>query len=146
MADAVETMLVAIEDELKDKVKSSNNYNTDPTILRGFYTALDVPKEAFPAICFTIQNEQLTRTMSEAGYGIVNILFYGYSQTDGSDKVGVIRELAHDTIYFLFNEFSYRNVLSDEDLDIRYFEGSTDRPSGFTFEINIKYDFTNPTV
>lgn len=146
MADAVENIFITIEDEMKAKINTSNSYSTDPTILRGFYTALTVPKEAFPVICFTPQNERLTRTMSEAGHGIVNILFYGYSQTDGVDKVGTIRELAHDTIYFLFNEFSYRSVLSDEDLNIRYFEGSTDRPSGFTFEINIKYDFTNSNL
>ena len=105
----VETILDTLENELKSYVKVSRDYRTTPTtIYRGAFSPSEV--QAFPVVGFDIVAEDFDIVYQDKeGVAYVELDIYGYTFSDGVDRISDIRDLAHDILYFIHNDFSYTN-------------------------------------
>lgn len=142
MATTVETILDTLKSDMKKYIKVSRGYNTSPTtILKGSYGPEEVSK-TFPVIGFDITAEDFEDYLGDSGIAYVDIDIYGYTYSDGVDRIDDIRKLAHDTLYFLHNDFTYTDdTFIQEKIEYGGYKTMT-----FRIPIRIKYDWTNTNI
>lgn len=132
------TILQTLESEIKAKINSSNGYNTDlMEVRRGI--AVFEEFAAKPALTFWCESD----TTEEGQFGGVDrreltILFYGFCDTDGYN-VDAIHNLLDDILYFLQNDYSYKDDVYVGNASI-YEGGATDPALVFELSIKIKYE------
>jgi len=142
MATTVETILDTLKSDLKDYVKVSRGYNTTPTtILKGSFGPDEVSK-SFPVIGFDITSEEFESQMGDTGFAYVYLDIYGYTYTDGVDRIDAIRKLAHDVLYFIYNDFTY----TDEVSLLEPMEYGGFKTLMFRLPIRIRYEWTTTNI
>ena len=102
----VETIIEAINDEMKSFIQVSRGYRTTPTaIYKGAFSPDEV--QSFPVIGFDVVAEDFDDIyQGPDDTAWIEFDIYGYSYSDGIDRISDIRNLAHDVLKFLHNDFS----------------------------------------
>lgn len=138
----VETILDTLEAELKQYIKVSRDYRTTPTtIYRGAFSPTEV--QAFPVVGYDITAEDYEIVyQGEDNVAYVEVMLYGYTYTDGVDRVSDVRNLAHDVLHFIHNDFSYSDVT--EILDKLGYNGY--KTLVFNLPIRIMFEYNNSTI
>ena len=132
------TILTAIETEIKEKINSSNDYNSDlMEVRRGI--AIFEEFTSKPAVAFWSKDDK-SEEGQFAGSDMreLTILFYGFCDTDGYNA-DAIHNLLDDILYFLQNDFTYKDDVYVGDIAI-YEGGTSDLAMVFELEVHIKYE------
>lgn len=147
MSTTTTTILSALQEEMEDTIRTGDptkNYRTDPVaILRGTVNMLNI--KDYPVVCFRVEEEIPTDFFGDAGDYNLHFTIYGFAKTDMIDGADYILDLAHDCLYFLFNDFSYASDIREIG-EVVYSEGNVDRPSMFAFDVYLKYAYTNTNI
>lgn len=137
-------IIVKLKEEMTERMVIGMGYNTEPKILYGRYTWSEI--KDIPTICFCDTGIDLNESMGDMGHAWLNILIYGYADHDGIDRADSIRDLAMDTVYFIYKDFSFTDdteVISN----IEILPGGEGKPVGiFTLEIRVMFDYTHSTI
>lgn len=131
------TILKALKDELKDKIASTNNYNSDLAEVRWGVCVFEelVSK---PAIAFWCHNDTTAGQFADRDDRELNIYLYGFCDTDGY-STDAIHNLLDDVLYFLQNDFSYKEDVYVGNAVV--YEGGVQDPAlVFELEFRIKYE------
>ncbi len=122
------TVLNQIETDLNNNLHTANDYNWTPVeIKRGIHKWDDFIVK--PVICFTLASD---RADEDQEYGEdarwLEVFFYIYSQTDGSESPTQIHEMLEDLENFLQNttHFTYSNQTLIGDIEV--LEGGISSP------------------
>ena len=132
------TILTAIQDEIKNKINSSNSYNTDlMEVRRGICVFEELTSK--PAISFWCSEDKIEEgQFAGSDMRELTILFYGFCDTDGYNA-DAIHDLLDDVLYFIQNDFTYKDDVYVGDASI--YEGGTSDPAMvFELQIKIKYE------
>ena len=138
-------IIAALKTDMEAYIKSSLGYNTDPLIKYGIYPYTEVELTP-PTVCYSDIGIELIEGFGDMGHAWLNILVYGYSDSDGIDNTNTIRNLASDVLHFIYIDFSYTDgteIVSNVDI---FGSGATQPASLFTLEIRVKYDFTHDNI
>ena len=127
-----------------EKINQNNKYKTNPSIYYGVFRYNEVGH--YPAICFADEGININQLFGDDGYGYINILLYGYAEHDGLEDTSNIRDLAMDSLLFLFEDFRYSDDTQIiENIDI--LPGGNERPvSVFSIDLKVKFDFKKQTI
>jgi len=131
------TILSTLKEELAQKITSANNYNSDVAEVRWGVCVFEelVSK---PAIAFWCHNDSTVGQFADRDDRELNIYVYGFADTDGYNT-DAIHDLLDDVLYFLNNDFTYK-----EDVyigDVVVYEGGVSDPAlVFELQIKIKYE------
>lgn len=142
MTIAINTLLDKLQTDMEDNIDPSNSYSSKPVVKRGIYTARDLEGN-LPAVCFICYAEGELEYMGDDISSEIFIRIYGFTETDENGKDD-IKKLAHDVIFFLYNDdFTYYNkvwIISN----IAYLEPTMpNQPIGeFVFDIKLRNDGT----
>ena len=138
----VEIILNTLESDLKKFIKVSRDYRTTPTtIYRGAFSPEE--SQAFPVIGFDILSEDFEVVyQGQDNIAFVELMLYGYTYSDGVDRISDIRNLAHDVLKFIHNDFSYTDVT--EILGKLEYNGY--KTLVFNLPIRVLYEYNNSTV
>ena len=132
-------IITQIENDLKDKIKVSRGYKTEPAeIKRGFNKWTDFIVK--PGIGFSMAGDE-PDINSESGFIIrwFKVFFYGYAETDGAGNTDAIYNLLQDMEDFLMSsDFTYTGNVEILDIDIRE-GGASDQINFFLMETRIAY-------
>lgn len=154
MAIELDTILNQLEEDMDNKIATTNGYKTDPKIVRGIFTPPELGGY-YPVVGFTLIRERITLSMSAGNVQeYARVLIYGYDKIAGLDKVENkgrnnrrIHELCHDVLKFVFTDDWTYTGSTNPASEIEYYEGSIQDPvSVFVFQIDIHYDATASTL
>jgi hypothetical protein len=130
-------ILETLKSELKEKIISSNNYNSDLAEVRWGVSVFE-EFTSKPAISFWCFNDTSAGQFADRDDRELNIYIYGFADTDGYTS-DAIHDLLDDVLYFLQNDFSFK-----EDVyvgNVVVYEGGVSDPAlVFELTIKIKYD------
>lgn len=143
MADTIlDTILDSLEEDMKKYIKISSDYRTTPTVVfRGAFGPNEV--QSFPAIGFDITGEDLSIIyQNDEGLAYVELDLYGYAYSDGVDRISDVRNLAHDVLYFIYNDFTYTDNVEIVD-KLEYYGHKT---LVFRLPIRISYEYDYTTI
>jgi hypothetical protein len=134
------TILTTLEAEIKQKINSSNNYNSDlMEVKRGIAVFEEFTSK--PALTFWCEKDETEEgQFAGADRRELTILFYGFCDTDGYNA-NVIHNLLDDLLYFIQNDFTYKDDVYVGDATI-YEGGATDPALVFELQTKIKYERT----
>ena len=138
----VETILDTLGDEMEEFIKISRSYRTTPTMIyRGAFAPDEV--SAFPIIGYDIKGENLDLVyQDDEGVAFIEIDIYGYAYSDGVDRISDIRNLAHDVLNFIHNDWSYTDTTGILD-KIEYLGYKT---LSFRLPIVVHYEWDYTTI
>ena len=128
-----QTILDALEEEMKVKIDPARGYETDgpATVKRGGY---EMDDGDLPAIYYKCYRDTSKGEFGQEAERFLHIYLYGYAMNDGVGGWDQIHQLCEDVEYFLYIDFSYAD--SVRSLDINVEDGGIDEP-GSMFEIDI---------
>ncbi len=138
----VETILDSLKEEMEENIRIINGYRTNPNIIyRGSFSPNEV--ETFPVIGFDVEAEDFqVLYQGEDNVAYIEIMLYGYSYSDGIDRISDIRNLAHDVLNFIHNDWSYTNQTEI----INKLDYSGYKTMIFNLPIRVIYDYNNTTI
>lgn len=139
------TILNQLGTDIKDKFKSTLGYKTDPLIKYGRFMWNEVQTNP-PALCYCDTGITMLEILGDMGSGYIDILLYGYADYDGISDTSAIRDLALDTMYFLYNDYTYTDK-TEIVSEIEIIPGGESRPvSVFTLDIRVRFDYTHSNI
>jgi len=134
-------IVISLHEEMKKYIKVSNGYRTNPNIFFGAFSPEEV--ETFPAIGFDVIDEDFdTVYQNNEGMGFISFDIYGYVYSDGIDRISDIRNISHDVLHFIMNDFSYTDDVEITD-KLQY---SGYKTLAFKLPIRVNYEYTGTTI
>lgn len=139
----VENILQTLHEEMIEKINPSNGYRSDPVaVLFGAFSYNEVKDT--PVIGFDITSEDYSLEFSgDDNTALLNVDVYGYAYTDGVDRISCIRDLAHDVLNFIYNDFSYTD---DTIIPNKKIEYGGNKLLVFRIPIGIYYEYNNDNI
>ena len=132
-----QTILDALETDIKVKVDPARGYETDgpATVKRGSYSITD---GGLPAIYFQCYRDESQGEFQSEGHRYMHVYLYGFAANDGVGGQDQIHQLCNDMEYFLYQDFTYKADTKINDINVQ--EGGVQDPgSMFEMDLQIRY-------